>query len=198
MPDEPAYIRNFKAYTRIDPTPADLPALEDQMYGSNDRSMAVMLSAVVETCLEIFLRNKTRPSLNSDDTRLLFDYRGPLGDFSSKIFIAFAFNMFGPDTRHDLDLIRMMRNEFAHSRKPVDFFTKEVANVCKHLRAADWAGANIPAGYLAAMRQEELPSARKLTNPRTRYATSCHTIAERLLVNAYNAPPSAGYIPDLL
>ena len=64
-----------------------------------------MLSAMVETCLEIFLRNKARPTLNSDDTRLLFDLRGPLGDFSSKIFVAYAFNLFGPETRHDLDLI---------------------------------------------------------------------------------------------
>jgi DNA-binding MltR family transcriptional regulator len=127
MPDEPAYIRNFKAFAKSDLTTADLPTLESEMYGTNDRATAVMLSAVAETCLEIFLRSKTRPALNSDDNRLLFDYRGPLGDFSSKIFVAFAFNMYGPETRHDLDLIRMLRNEWAHSRRSFGFATKEVA-----------------------------------------------------------------------
>jgi hypothetical protein len=79
---EPADVRNFKAYAKADPTFADFPKFEDQMYGSNDRSMAVTLSAVLETCLEIFLRNKTRPSFSGTDLRLLFDYRGPLGDFA--------------------------------------------------------------------------------------------------------------------
>jgi hypothetical protein len=92
MPSEPIYIRKFKAFARGNPTFADLPKLEAEVYGANDRARAVMLGAIVETSLEIFLRNKTRPSLNADDCRLLFDFRGPLGDFASKILVGYAFN----------------------------------------------------------------------------------------------------------
>jgi hypothetical protein len=148
MAREPAYIRNFKVLSRANPTFGDLPKLEAEVYGSNDRASAVMLSSVLETSLEIFLRNKTRPSLNADDTGLLFDWTGPLADFGSKILVGYAFNLFGPDTRHDLDLIRIMRNGFAHSRISFDFTTPAVAAVCHQLRAPDSPGAFIPHTWL--------------------------------------------------
>ena len=80
---DPAYVRNFKTFTKGTISQADLPALEAEMYGANDRAAAVMLSSVTEFCLEVFLRRKTRPTFSVDDMRLLFDFRGPLGDFSS-------------------------------------------------------------------------------------------------------------------
>jgi DNA-binding MltR family transcriptional regulator len=198
MPREPAYLRNFKEYAKSDLTSADIPKWEGEVYGGNDRSTIVMLSAMVETCLEIFLRNKARPTLNSDDTRLLFDLRGPLGDFSSKIFVAYAFNLFGPETRHDLDLIRTLRNGFAHSRKSFGFVTNEVSEVCQKLKAVDWPGAVIPTGYLNAIPNEALKSAAQLrSNPKTCYVTSCHVIAERLLLNADSSPIHGIAPPEL-
>jgi len=196
MADEPAYIRNFKAFAKSDVTFNDLPALESEMYGTNDRATAIMMSAVTETCLEIFLREKTRPTLSSEDTAKIFDFRGPLGDFSSKTMLAYAFNMFGPDTKHDLELIRMLRNEWAHSRRSFGFHTKEVSDVCKHLRAVDWPGAKLPDGYLRAMPEDQRSAAMARSNPKTRYVTTCHTIAERLLWNAGEIPPGAA-TPDL-
>jgi hypothetical protein len=197
MPTEPTYIRNFKAFTRGDLTFADLPKLEDELYGSNDRASAVMLAAVVETSLEIFIRSKIRPTFNSDDMRLLFDFRGALGDFASKTLIAYSFNFFGPDTRHDLDLIRVMRNEFAHSRRSFDFEAPAVTAVCQYLRAPDSVGAFIPHGYLASVRHEELAAASDKTHPRTRYIMTCHIVSERLLRNAGSVALNGIAPPDL-
>jgi hypothetical protein len=190
MPD-PKYIRDLKTFTRGDVTVADLVRLEAEIYGANDRARAVMLGAVVETSLEIFLRNKTRPTLNSDDNRQLFDFRGPLGDFASKTLLAYAFNMFGPDTRHDLDLVRLLRNEFAHSRKSFDFTTPAIAAVCAQFRAPDAPGAFIPRRWLETVPHEELANASDKNHPRTRYIATCHILAERLLSNSSSLPLDA-------
>lgn len=188
MPAEPKYIRDFKSFTRGEPTMADLASLEAEIYGTNDRARAVMLGALVEVALQQFLHNKTRPTLTSDDGRSLFDFRGPLGDFASKTLVAYAFNMFGPDTRHDLDLVRVMRNEFAHSRKSFDFTTPAVAAVCAQLRAPDAPGAFIPHRWMAAAEEDELENASNKNHPRTRYVSTCHILAERLFSNISTMP----------
>jgi hypothetical protein len=196
MPDEPAYVRNLKAFARGSLTPEDLPKLEAELYGASDRASAVMLASILESSLEIFLRSKTRPSLNSEDNRILFDFSGPLGTFSSKIIVGYAFNWYGPDTRRDLDLIRLMRNEFAHSRKSFNFETPQIADVCQQLRSPDWPGAFIPHGFLEAVPDEDLGDAASKEHPRTRYISACHVLSERLLGNSRKA---AGPMPvDLL
>jgi hypothetical protein len=127
MARDPQYVQQFKKFARGEPAADDLPRLEAEIYGTNDRARAVMLGAVVELSLELFLKNKRRPSLNAGDTREMFEYTGPLGTFASKILIGYAFNWYGPETREDLTLIRTLRNEFAHSRKSFDF---EKRNCC--------------------------------------------------------------------
>jgi hypothetical protein len=188
MPREPQYIRDFKKFAAGDPVFGDLPKLEAEVYGTNDRARSVMLAAIVETSLEIFLRRQTRPSLSTDDARLLFDFRGPLGDFSSKILVGYAFNFYGPNTRHDLDLVRTLRNGFAHARISFDFTTTAVAAVCTQLRAPDDPGAFIPHGWLSAVPHEDLGDASDKTHPRTRYIATCHILSERFLSNAGRSP----------
>ena len=197
MPTEPAYIRNLKAFARGDLTIADLPKLEDEMYGSSDRATVLMLCAVLETCLTIFLRDRMRPTLNSDDDRRLFDSGGPLRDLSAKTMIGYAFNFFGPETKHDIDLIRLLRNEFAHSRRSFGFSTPQVLDFCKHLKSPDWPGVMIPKSYLASARHEGLSSYIDKANPKTRYATACHNIAEHLLQNTQQASIAGVIVPDL-
>src|SRR5271155_2020703 len=106
MPRNPAYIENLKILTQSDITPDDLPALENEMYFTNDRASIIMLGTMVEYNLAIAVKRRLRPDLNSDDKRILFSFEGPLGTFSAKIVVAYALGCFGPDTHHDLNLIR--------------------------------------------------------------------------------------------
>jgi hypothetical protein len=196
MPSDPAYIRNFKKFAQGAPTAADLPQLEAELYGSSDRASAVMLASITEAALETFVRSKVRPSFNADDMRLLFDFSGILGSFGAKITAAYAFNWYGPETRHDLDLIRVMRNEFAHSRKSFGFSDEPVAAVCKQLRSPNWPGSFIPKGSLDLASDEELCEAADKNHPRTRFRSACHTLAYRLLAHA--GQTLSPYAPDLL
>lgn len=182
--DDPKYIRDFKALCRGDVTVADLPTIEGELYGGSDRARAVLLASFVENALTAFLEAKLRPSYPSGEYRLLFGSMAPLGTFSSKILVAYAFNWTGPDTYHDLDLIRELRNGFAHSRNSFTFETKEVAAVSQKLRSPDWGGSFIPQSYLATVPHDDLKAASDKRHPRTRFLSACHTIAERLLSNS--------------
>lgn len=197
MPTEPAYIRNLKAFTRGDLTIKDLPALEDEMYSSSARSTVLMTCAVLEMCLTIFLRDKMRPTTTSDDDRRLFDPGGPLCDLSAKNMIGYAFNWYGPETKKDIDLIRILRNEYAHSRRSFDFSAHEVTEFCKHLHSPDWPGVFIPHAYLASARHEELPIVTDKTHPRTRYVTACHNLSEHLLQNTQSNSIQGVIVPYL-
>jgi len=80
-----------------------------------------------------------------------------------------------------LDLIRLLRNEFAHSRKPFGFDTPEVKAVCGKLKIPDLPDANIPHGFLERVPFEQLKAASDISNPRTRYISACHNLSYRLL-----------------
>lgn len=192
---ESKYIRDFKAMTKGALTFDDVVALESEMYGENDRATIVMSTVIVESALEVFVKDKLRPTINSDDNRLLFDYVGPLGTFSSKTLIAYAFNFFGPETRHDLDLIRTLRNGFAHSRRSFGFTTPEVATLCAELKSPEWDGASMPLDYLRKTPAEGLVEVLSVTGPRNRWIIACHTLTYRLLRNA--GRPGRGSIPGL-
>lgn len=182
--NDPKHIRDFKALTRGDVTVADLPTIEAELYGGSDRARAVLLASFVENALTALLQAQLRPTYPSNEYRLLFGAMAPLGTFSSKTLAAYAFNWIGPGTYHDLDIIRELRNGFAHSRNSFTFETEEVAAMCKQLLAPDWPGSFIPRSYLERIPHDELKTAADKQHPRTRFLSACHTIAERLLSNS--------------
>jgi hypothetical protein len=193
---DPKYIRDFKALLKGDVNAATLANLEAELYGASDRARAVLLASFVENALERYLKTKLRPTFPSSDYRHIFGFEAPLGSFSAKIKVAFAFNWYGPDTLHDLDLIRELRNGFAHSRNTFEFVTPEIAAVCRELRAPDSPGSFIPPTYLATVDDEKLRDASDKKHPRTRFLSACHTISERLLSNS-GVSGISRYILDL-
>jgi len=189
MADDPAYIKAFKEFARGDLKFEDLPALEAELYGArNDRASAVILGSILETALETLLKATLRPNMNREMRRTLFDFRGPMGDFSSKIAVAFAIGIIGPISHSNLELIRLLRNEFAHARRHFKFATREVAELCRHLQTPDQPGFYIPHGYLTAAAEHELKDAADKTVPRTRYIATCHSLSHKMLALAQTTP----------
>jgi len=183
MAEEPAYIRNIRAIIRADPQLTDLEALERELYTSgSDRATAVMFGSFVEVALERLLASVMRSDLNSKDKRQLFEYEGAVGSFSSKTIMAYALKLIGSTTRSDLDWIRLLRNAFAHSRMPFDFGTPEVRAVCDQLKIVDFPESQIPYGYLNRISDGKLKGAPDITDPKTRFISTCHNISYRMLV----------------
>jgi hypothetical protein len=98
---------------------------------SFDYSIALIGAAYVEKALEIAILTSF-VKLTPKEYNALFKYenRGPLSDLSSRIKIAYALDIIGPQSRDDLDHVRQVRNAFAHSPQPLDFDTQEVVAIC--------------------------------------------------------------------
>jgi DNA-binding MltR family transcriptional regulator len=192
----PAYLAAFKEYVRDDPTFADLPAMEREFYGEADRPVAVLQAAVVEEALKAAIKRKLAPGLPATFVADLFEFEGAVGTFSNRIAIAYALGIFKRQTHHDLNIIRALRNAFAHQRKPMRFSTPQIAGMCEHLFIPDIAGvAHAPHAFYEL--SKDLEAAVDKTNPKTRYVTACHSIALGLLTFA-NQNPRAPFSDAML
>jgi hypothetical protein len=185
MTSDPAYVRDFKDFTKGELVPANLHTYEQEAYGGSDRARAIMLSVVAENALDDLVRSKIRSTLNSATRKQLFGFDGIFGSFGAQILVAYSLGWINENSRHDLDHIRIIRNGFAHCLKPFDFETPECAVICAHLKCPDDPGYLIPHGYLQAIPDEMLMAASDPNHPRTRYVKACHIMAERLLYAAH-------------
>ena len=173
---DPAYIEALKRYGAENPTEKDLKAIESELYNGPDRGAAVVLGALVERSLEALLKKVLRP----EGVNQLFKYGGPLGDFAAKTQMAYSLKLIGRVTRTDLTIIRHLRNQFAHSQKPIKFTTPVVRAVCDHLQYPDQPGIFINFRLLNTVSRARLKAAADKKYPRTRYFISCNEIAQRV------------------
>lgn len=92
----------------------------------SDRVAAIVGASLVESVLEHLLISSF-VSKRSDLMPRLFENRGPLSDFNSKILVAEAFGVLNSSGAEELQRIRHIRNCFAHARLPVSFDTPEIS-----------------------------------------------------------------------
>lgn len=89
----------------------------------SDRGAAILAGSFLEHYLGLFLRSKILDEKIADK---LFDAMGPLASFSQRIAIAYAFGFIDKQQHADLDLIRKIRNHFAHNPLNGTFSDNEV------------------------------------------------------------------------
>jgi DNA-binding MltR family transcriptional regulator len=135
-----------------------------------DYAIAVVGAGLIEKALEAVILTRF-VDLDSDERSSIFEYKnGPLSDLSSKIKIAYALGLFGPQTRADLNNIRTIRNHFAHSLNLLRFEIKEVADICALLHTP--TTIKFMDRMLLALGEED--------TPRRRYIQTTLTLAGRL------------------
>lgn len=176
----PAYLKAFKDFIALSPGFHDDPEMLKEFYAGSDRASVILLGSFVENILVAVLKSKMRPDLSNTLEGRLVEGNGPISTFSAKIHIAFAFELFGPVFLHDLNLIRELRNAFAHVQHPMTLSTPQIAEVCKHLKLADDRKLSIsPMSYFEHSPDQTV--AKDKTHPRTRFTVTCHTISISLL-----------------
>jgi hypothetical protein len=174
----PAATKALTAFTRSDPLVNDSDDMEillKELFNTSGRVTAVMLGAHVETALERLLASCMRGDLNSDQRNRLFGFEGAVGTFSAKIIVAYAMKLIGPITYSDLNLIKLLRNEFAHSRRTFDFRTPEVVAVCNELKVPRLQDSSDSFQWRIGT-EEQKPESWML------FVSACHNIAYRMLV----------------
>jgi Domain of unknown function (DUF4145) len=99
---------------------------------TNDRGACILMG----TNVELALNSAIFRVLEWDEgTRgQLISTEGPMATFAQKIHLGRALRIYGPDTQHNLDYIRLIRNAFAHSHVPISFETKEIKDAVELLK----------------------------------------------------------------
>src|SRR5437764_2670278 len=80
-----------------------------EIKAADDRSTAIVGGSIVEDCLTAYLRCETIPGRIADS---LFD--NVIDTFGHKIAAAYVFALIDDQVRQELDLVRKIRNAFAH------------------------------------------------------------------------------------
>lgn len=80
-----------------------------------ERSSVVLGAERINVALEDLIKSSLQPSLNKTDT--LFTSDGALASFSRKIEMAYRLGLIDLPFKHALDLVRKLRNDFAHAIK---------------------------------------------------------------------------------
>lgn len=93
----------------------------------SDRGAAIVGAALLEDALVTKLKNSmSLEQMSQKQVKDVFDLNGPLSNFSAKISIAFAFGLIDKKTFDDLQIVRKLRNKFAHSSTELSFDDEEV------------------------------------------------------------------------
>jgi hypothetical protein len=110
-----AVLKALSALTNGELQSEDFAELERQANAEkNHRGGAILIATNLENALEhaIERRLETGPERRKE----LFGINAPISRFANKIIIAQALKIIGPETRQNLDIIRGIRNAFAHAK----------------------------------------------------------------------------------
>jgi hypothetical protein len=147
---QPTYMTELKRLSRERPNLVDTLLHSENLRLADDRAAAIVVSTRLEDELKELILSKMIP-LNQTEIAKLFVGDSPVASFSAKISLAYALGSIGKQSRDDLNLVRLIRNAFAHARKPITFETTEIATACNRLTLPDryhaidqWKGIEMP------------------------------------------------------
>ena len=147
---DPRYLSDLKRLSRESPGIVDAIMGPEYLKASDDRAAAIIVSTHLEDQLKELILSKMI-HLTQTEIGELFVGDSPLATFGAKVHLAYALGLIGKLSRQDLNLVRLIRNAFAHARKPIQFNTNEVATACEKLTLPDryqaierWKGIEQP------------------------------------------------------
>jgi len=104
-----------------------------ELQKESDRGAALVGAALLDTRLEHLLLSHMVPGKVAND--LLLGGNAPLGTFSSRISACLALGLITSAERRDLNLIRGIRNEFAHREHGLTFDDERISGLCSSLNS---------------------------------------------------------------
>lgn len=110
----------LRKFTREHPSREDERRFREAMNSDSDLIVAIVSAIEVEYLLEQIIIGKLKRG-DEDTIDLLTKDNGALSTFFSKIGLAYALNIIDGSKMEYLNVIRRIRNAFAHSRKDISF-----------------------------------------------------------------------------
>lgn len=106
--------------------------LFEQFGGESDRASVILVAAVMDEHLKKMLKSKLVQIRSKDD--LLFNgLNAPMGTFRPRIEIAYRLGLISRKMQKSLDIIRNIRNDFAHDIFHCDFQNQSVRDRLSNL-----------------------------------------------------------------
>jgi DNA-binding MltR family transcriptional regulator len=147
----------------------------------SDRGSVLVGAAILDDCIEVLIRTylSSKPHVIKNAILPLFQNLGPMSSFWSKIRFAYAMDLIDEWAFRDLEIIRDIRNAFAHYCKPVDFSNQDIINKTENLVSADRAIPAITAHKTSRISPQPDSSepCQKFKKERTRFLLSVSHIA---------------------
>ena len=115
----------------------------------SDRGATILASIWIEYLLERKLRTLFTKG-NSRNRQKLFDLNGPFSSFSNKILAAYTIGWIDSDVFRDTNLLRKIRNEFAHNINIMKFEDEKMKQFIREFKTphryySDWSELNAAA-----------------------------------------------------
>jgi hypothetical protein len=99
----------------------------------SDRGAALVGAALLDARLERLLLAHMLPGKVAGE--LVNGRNAPLGTFSARINLCYALGLITTAERHDLNLVRSIRNEFAHREHGITFSDDRITGLCSSLNS---------------------------------------------------------------
>lgn len=106
-------------------------------HNSDDRSAAIVAASYLEEQLKLAILGHfpNFTTLNKEDKKNLTSGNGPLSTFSARISMAYLLGLINQEQYNELNLIRKIRNGFAHKLDEITFDSNlEIKNRCLNLK----------------------------------------------------------------
>lgn len=113
----------------------DVEHVSKELWGESERASVIVGSALLDETLRQIITNfliQDKTSKKKHDKELFEGY-GPLATFSARIKIAFRLGLISENEKRNLDLIRKMRNDFAHKIDDLSFDDKTIRGYVRTL-----------------------------------------------------------------
>ena len=132
MADVSKSVKTLRAFWKDRQAEIDGDALFEEMKGTSDRAVVIVLGAFMDDALQFVLARLFR-RMPDAEYETAFGPNGPLGPFSSRIDMAYWLSAIDEKTREKLHDLRELRNACAHSKRSISFKDKALANVAKRV-----------------------------------------------------------------
>jgi hypothetical protein len=110
---------------------ARLNRIVDEAFKESDRAGAILLGAEIDillkSLLEIYFLPPQKTSID------IFGPDGAVGSFSARIELCYRLGFLHPAMHHDLQIIRKIRNRFAHGEQGLDLSDDQLRDWCHNL-----------------------------------------------------------------
>lgn len=111
----------------------------DLLYEESDRGCVLVSASILDDTLDILLKQiLKRKKLSNNKIKDITNFTGPLGTFSSRIVMSYVFSVISCELYENLEIIRRIRNDFAHGYDRTDFSQSELEEKVRSMKSTKY------------------------------------------------------------